>query len=107
MFARVVLTIAPENEVPALPLAALRGDEGQQYVWVIADGKLAQRTVGAGARDERAQLVEIVSGLRPGEWVLASKFDNLKDGLAAKVTGALPGPSLSSVAAPGTTAPTN
>jgi RND family efflux transporter MFP subunit len=107
MFARVVLTIAPENEVPALPLAALRGDEGQQYVWVIAGGKLAQRAIGAGARDDRAQLVEIVSGLKPGEWVLASKFDNLKDGLAAKVTGALPGPSLSSVAATGTAAPAN
>lgn len=88
MFARVVLTIAPQNETPALPLTALRGEEGQQYVWTIAGGKLAQRGVTAGARDERAQLVEIVAGLRPDEWVLASKFDNLKDGLAAKVTGA-------------------
>lgn len=88
MFARVVLTIAPQNETPALPLTALRGEEGLQYVWTIAGGKLAQRGVTAGARDERAQLVEIVSGLRPDEWVLASKFDNLKDGLAANVTGA-------------------
>jgi len=101
MFARVVLNVAPENEAPALPLAALRGDEGQQYVWVIADGKLAQRSVTAGAYDERAQLVEIVSGLGSEEWVLASKFDNLKDGLAAKVTGERAEASVSNGAAPG------
>jgi membrane fusion protein (multidrug efflux system) len=88
MFARAILTIAPQNETPALPLAALRGDEGQQHVWVIAEGKLVQRGITAGARDERAQLVEIVSGLKPEEWVLASKFDNLKDGLAARIAGA-------------------
>ena len=101
MFARAVLTIAPQNETAALPLAALRGDEGQQHVWVIAQGKLAQRGVTAGARDERAQLVEIVAGLGPEEWVLASKFDNLKDGLAARVTGGRAEASISNGAAPG------
>ena len=107
MFARVVLNIAPENEVPVLPLAALRGDEGQQHVWVIVGGKLAQRSVTAGARDERAQLIEIISGLRPDEWVLASKFDNLKDGLAARITGERPGTGVSSAVAPGAAARTN
>jgi RND family efflux transporter MFP subunit len=107
MFARAVLTIAPQNETAALPLAALRGDEGQQHVWVIAGGKLAQRSVTTGARDERAQLIEIVSGLRPDEWVLASKFDNLKDGLAARVTGGGAEASVSNGAAPGADARTN
>ena len=107
MFARVVLTIAPENEAPALPLAALRGDEGQHHIWVIAEGKLAQRTVSAGARDERAGLVEIVSGLKPGEWVLASKFDNLKDGLAARVSGERLGAGSSNRVAPDAAARTN
>lgn len=107
MFARVVLTIAPQNDVPALPLTALRGDEGQLHVWVIADGKLAQRSVTAGARDERAQLVEIVSGLGPEEWVLASKFDNLKDGLAARVAGERVGAGMPNRVAPGAAAQTN
>lgn len=107
MFARVVLTIAPQNEAAALPLAALRGEEGQQHVWVIADGKLAQRSVTAGARDERVQLVEIVSGLGSQEWVLASKFDNLKDGLAAKVTAERAGTSVSNSDAPGARARAN
>ena len=92
MFARVMLTTMPESEVQALPLSALRSEGQQGYVWVIADGKLVRRAVATGRRDERAQMVEITSGLSATDVVLATKFDNLKDGLAAKVVG-LPGES--------------
>lgn len=85
MFARVSLTTSPESEVSALPLSALRSEGGQPFVWVVADEKLARRPIAIGKRDERAQLVEVTSGLAAGEIVLATKFDNLKDGLAAKV----------------------
>ncbi len=90
MFARVVLTIAPEVEVPALPLSAVRFEAGQSIVWVIADDKLSRRTIVIGKRDERAQLVEVTAGLAAGEVVLATKFDNLRDGLAAKVISLAP-----------------
>jgi hypothetical protein len=40
-----------------------------------------------GRRDERAQLVEVLGGVNDSDTVLATKFDNLKDGLAAKVIG--------------------
>jgi RND family efflux transporter MFP subunit len=90
MFARVLLSISGESELPALPLSALRSDSGgPSYVWVLADGKLARREVAVGRRDERAQFVEIRSGLMPGDQVIATKFDNLKDGLAARVIGAV------------------
>jgi membrane fusion protein, multidrug efflux system len=85
MFARVLLTISPEAEVPALPLSAVRTEAAQTFVWVVGDEKLARRNIVTGKRDERAQWVEVTSGLAPGEVVLATKFDNLKDGLAAKV----------------------
>jgi RND family efflux transporter MFP subunit len=87
MFAKVMLTTMPESEAPSLPMSAVRSDGQQSYVWVIADGKLARRNIATGKRDERAQLVEITSGLSPSDVVLATKFDNLKDGLAAKVVG--------------------
>lgn len=90
MFARVLLTTSPEVEVNALPLSALRSEGGQTFVWVVAEGKLARRPIIIGKRDERAQLVEVTSGLAPGEVVLATKFDNLKDGLAAKVISLAP-----------------
>ncbi len=92
MFARVMLTTMPESEVQALPLSALRTDGQQSFVWLIADGKLVRRNVATGRRDERAQMVEITSGITAADVVLATKFDNLKDGLAAKVVG-LPGES--------------
>ena len=88
MFARVSLTVAQRSAVPVLPLAAVRGEGGEAHVWVIDAGRLARRGVTVGARDERAQRVEITSGLRPDEWVLATPFDNLQDGLAARVLGA-------------------
>ena len=90
MFARVLLTTMPDTEAASLPMSAVRSDGQQSYVWVIADGKLVRRNIATGRRDERAQLVEITSGLAASDVVLATKFDNLKDGLAAKVVG-LPG----------------
>lgn len=88
MFARVVLTTIRELEAPSLPMSALRNDAGQSYVWLVAEGRLVRRNVATGTRDEPAQRVEIVSGLAAAEVVLATKFDNLKDGLAANVVGA-------------------
>lgn len=85
MFAKVALTTMPEAEAQSLPISAVRAEGGQSYVWVIADGKLARRNVALGRRDERAQLVEVTSGLGAEDVVLATKFDNLKDGLAAKI----------------------
>jgi RND family efflux transporter MFP subunit len=87
MFARVSLTTGAERAANALPLSAVRGEGAGSYVWVISGDKLARRGVTTGLRDERAQLLEVVSGLQPAEVVLATKFDNLQDGMAVKVLG--------------------
>ncbi len=85
MFARVRLQVRQDGQVPSLPMAAVQSDAGQSVVWTIADGKLVKRAVTLGRRDERAQLVEVVSGLAPEDQVIATKFDNLRDGLAARI----------------------
>jgi RND family efflux transporter MFP subunit len=89
MFARVALVTAADAEVPTLPISALRSDNGTTFVWIIVDGKLVRRVVETGRRDERSQRVEVTGGLAPADTVLATKFDNLKDGLAAKVISGL------------------
>jgi RND family efflux transporter MFP subunit len=89
MFARVALVASSDVEVPALPIAAVRSENGANFVWIIAEGRLTRRLVDLGRRDERAQFVEVTGGLEPADVVLATKFDNLKDGLAAKVIGGL------------------
>lgn len=90
MFARVRLQVRQDAEVPSLPLSAVQDDGGQSVVWVIADGKLAKRAVVVGRRDERAQLIEIVSGVGAADRVLATKFDNLRGGLSARIVGGVP-----------------
>ena len=85
MFARVRLTVAAEREAAALPISALRGEGAQAFVWLISGSKLERRAVAVGARDERAQLVEILSGLQPTDDVVATKFDNLQHGFPARV----------------------
>jgi len=76
-----------ERVATALPLSAVRGEGAASYVWVISGDRLVRRSITIGLRDERAQLMEIVSGLQPAEVVLATKFDNLEDGLQARILG--------------------
>jgi multidrug efflux pump subunit AcrA (membrane-fusion protein) len=76
--------------VPALPVTAVQDDRGQSYVWIIADGKLARRNVVTGVRDERAQRIEISSGLTGTEQVIGTKFDNLREGMLANIVTAEP-----------------
>ena len=88
MFANVRLHLAADREAPTLPLAAIQSDAGQPVVWAIKDGHLARHVVTVGRRDQQAQLAEVLGGLDAGEQVLASRFDNLKDGAAAHVSAA-------------------
>jgi len=96
MFANVKLHLAADRETPTLPLAAIQSDAGQPVVWTIKDGHLTRHIVTVGRRDQQAQLAEVLGGLEPGVQVLASRFDNLKDGAAARVlaSGATAGPAV-------------
>jgi membrane fusion protein (multidrug efflux system) len=87
MFARVRLTMAAEREAAALPVSAVRGEGAQTYVWLIVGSRLERRAVSTGTRDERAHLVEILSGVQASENVIATKFDNLQHGLPARLKG--------------------
>jgi RND family efflux transporter MFP subunit len=100
MFARVRLRVQRDKEVASLPISAIQNDAGQSVVWIIDEGKLAKRIVTLGRRDERAQLVEIVNGVGPTDRVIATKFDNLRDGLAAKIIGGTPAPKVADKDAP-------
>jgi RND family efflux transporter MFP subunit len=90
MFAKVRLQIGGEAPVATLPVTAVRDDRGQSYVWVIAGGKLARRSVATGVRDERSQRIEITSGLKADEQVIGTKFDNLREGMLANIVSAEP-----------------
>ncbi len=88
MFANVRLHLSTDRESPTLPLSAIQTEAGQPVVWAIHDGHLARHVVTVGRRDQESQLAEVLGGIDPGEKVLASRFDNLKDGAPARIIAA-------------------
>jgi RND family efflux transporter MFP subunit len=83
MFSTGRIALASSAPMPTLPLAAIRSEAGQSFVWTIQDGKLAKRLVALGRRDDEVGVVELKTPLPPGTPVLAAKFDNLKEGAPA------------------------
>jgi len=86
-----------------LPTAAVGSTAGQSHVWVIEGGKLARRAVTLGRRDEAGGRIEVLDGVGADDRVLASRFDNLREGAQALVTGSAPagaatGPAVASAA---------
>jgi RND family efflux transporter MFP subunit len=80
MFATGRIALAASTPAPTLPLAAVRSEAGQTFVWTIDAGKLTRRVVATGRRDDEAGIVEIRTMLPAGTTVLAARFDNLKEG---------------------------
>lgn len=71
----------------AVPTAAVRGDQGAAWVYVLAQGRLARREVSTGVRDDSHDLVEVLSGLAPGDTVVTGTLAGLAEGQTVRVTG--------------------
>lgn len=88
-FARGAVLTRREARVPFVPAEALAYVVGVTKVFVVADGRVQERTVRAGLRE--GGVVEVLEGLRPGETVATSGLAQLYDG-APVVTAAPGGP---------------
>jgi RND family efflux transporter MFP subunit len=73
----------------AIPQSALRTDStgGAPYVLVVANGRIARRTVEVGAVDEQAALVQITKGLSAGDAVVSAQVQGLSEGDVVTVAG--------------------
>jgi hypothetical protein len=78
MFAQGGLNIEKRSNVVTVPLAALRETAGRTFVYIIKDGKLAEREIKLGLRNDRASasngssgVVEVTQGLKAGEEIVA------------------------------------
>jgi membrane fusion protein (multidrug efflux system) len=85
MYANVRLRLTADRETTTLPLTAVQTEAGQSFVWSVKDGHLARHAVSLGRRDEPSQLVEVLGGVTAGDQVLASRFDDLRDGGPARI----------------------
>ena len=71
-------------EVPATAVFAARADEGFVYVLEPVTRRVRQRQVALGTVDARG--VMVTAGLRPGEQVVTTGIDRLRDGQVVEVS---------------------
>ncbi len=81
MSATCDITVASAHDVPIVPIQALGRRNGRNILFVIKNGVAHQQEVKLGVMGER--MVEVVSGVRPGEKIAVGPFEvlrKLKDG---------------------------
>ena len=80
----VILTTRDEN-VLAVPDAAVSTLAGVSSVYVVQDGKIAQQTVTLGVR--QGDLWEVVDGLKGNEILASSRLNELATGISVTIGG--------------------
>jgi len=86
-FAEVTLASETRRGALVVPEGAVQASEKGFVTYVVEDGKARLRPIQIGLRTGRGQ-VEIVSGLKAGDVVVAEGSDRLTDGLPVQVTAA-------------------
>jgi membrane fusion protein (multidrug efflux system) len=71
-----------EQTLPAVPAKAVRDEGSLRHVYVAVDGRLEDRLVQTGERQNNE--VPIVSGLKTGEQVVAELTPDVRDGVRVK-----------------------
>jgi membrane fusion protein (multidrug efflux system) len=66
-----------------VPEESLLPEQGDMFVWVVADGQASKRKVQIGQRSVGS--VQIVAGLQPGELVVTEGTQRLRDGARVQV----------------------
>ncbi|HMN75982.1 MAG TPA: efflux RND transporter periplasmic adaptor subunit [Burkholderiaceae bacterium] len=93
LFARGAIELERRGTL-AVPQFAVRIDQPRPYVFVVADGRIAQRDVTLGARGvadfgaQRMEAVEVKSGLAAGELLLRGNVGNLPGGTPVRLAPA-------------------
>jgi HlyD family secretion protein len=78
MTAKAALSLTSSEGV-LVPLAALFAQDGQEFLYVVADGRARKRAVNLGAQS--GPEAQILSGLQAGEAVAVSNVGLLSDGM--------------------------
>jgi RND family efflux transporter MFP subunit len=75
--------LARKEHTLTLPSSVVGQRQGEEFVFVIEDGRAWQRPIRVGLRNE--ELVEIVSGLQAGAQVVHQGRSKIKDGQVVEV----------------------
>ena len=85
MFAKGLLVQDKTEPSVVVPIAALRDDGGQPYVFTLEGGKVAKRNVTLGLNEVEAGLVQVKTGLDSGALIVSARMVGLKAGALAVV----------------------
>lgn len=85
MFAEILLSEEEARSVLTVPRSALTSRKGQNYIFIVEDGKARQLAIEPGQLFDEE--LEIKSGLEAGKIVITDNLDKLKDGDAVATYG--------------------
>ncbi|MBI2504680.1 MAG: efflux RND transporter periplasmic adaptor subunit [Candidatus Latescibacteria bacterium] len=88
-FAQISVPVGESVQAPVVPQIAVRPSERGFLAFVVAENVARERILTLGMRTAEG-LVEIRSGLQPGELLVVRGAEALFDGAAVKVSGAAP-----------------
>jgi RND family efflux transporter MFP subunit len=89
-FAEVTLAVESKKGALTVPEGAVQASERGFIAYAVEDGKARVRPIEIGLRTGNG-VVEIVSGLKPGDVVVIEGSDRLGEGVAVADAGSLPG----------------
>jgi RND family efflux transporter MFP subunit len=94
-YASAAVVLDDATQRLTLPETAVGQESGQDFVWTIEKDALVRRIVITGRSDPTTNRVEVAKGLTGESQVLAARFENLKEGAAAKVVAQRAAPNAS------------
>jgi RND family efflux transporter MFP subunit len=86
LFATGRIITGSTSQAVVIPVAALREEAGQPFVWLVRDGRTVKQPVTPGVRDEARGVVQIVDGLEGGEQLIATPGE-VAEGMEVRVEG--------------------
>jgi RND family efflux transporter MFP subunit len=85
MYGRGLIRREIHPNTPVVQVNAVQVSSGKKYAFVLHDSKVERRQIMTGAEVEGGTLLEIRSGLKPGEEVVIAGADALADGAEVRV----------------------
>jgi RND family efflux transporter MFP subunit len=85
MYGRGSIRLEVHPNTPVVQVNAVQISSGKRYVFVLAGNKVERRQVATGAEVDDGTLLEIRSGLAPGEEVVIAGADGLSDRAEVRV----------------------
>ncbi len=86
MYGRGFIRRETHPNTPVVDVNAVQISSGKKYVFVLHDTSVERREIATGADVEDGSLLEVRSGLRPGEEVVIAGADALADGAQVRAT---------------------